>query len=340
MFYDREDYQFDSWVAWLGRALAGPGGDRLVGEAAWLARVLTAADPITAGTTGSAAADLPAVVAPVAPMAAVRIFEYLVRHGTVDHCDALAALVRGLVTNVGADGAATVGLAADITSEMLAPAASRAYPDLAASLVTAAKRTAGPTNAAILAESVARRTDSYALATTRTGWRQGLGLATSTENRSDDDYDALVLPDGRRIPRDDVPSQIRTADDIIALRHEEADDSLFSWGRVIDQQALTSDEVQALTVVFDDGSRRSPEVIAALAEAAERSGDRDTALRLASNVLQSAPAGAWSRLYGRSPHAGGRHHRPCGRPEAPCGRVPRSRPPGHRQPLVTQSAAP
>ena len=32
----REDYQFNAWVAWLGRALAEPDGDRFVDEAAWL----------------------------------------------------------------------------------------------------------------------------------------------------------------------------------------------------------------------------------------------------------------------------------------------------------------
>ena len=93
----RKDYQFDSWVAWLGRALAEPGGDRFVEEATWLARLLTALESITKGTPGSAAADLPAAVVPADPIAAVRIFEYLVRQGTVRHLDALAALVRALV---------------------------------------------------------------------------------------------------------------------------------------------------------------------------------------------------------------------------------------------------
>ena len=171
----RKDYQFDSWVAWLGQALAGPGGDRLVDEAAWLARVLTAVDPMTEHGSQSAAADLPAAVVPVDPMAAVRVFEYLVRHGTVHHLDALAALVRGLVINAGADEMAMVELAADMTSEMIAPAANSAYPKLAASLVAASRWAGGRAKGAILAESVAGRTDTYALPTTRTGMATRLG---------------------------------------------------------------------------------------------------------------------------------------------------------------------
>ena len=163
----REDYQSDAWVAWLGRTLAEHAGDRFVGDAAWLARLLTAIESTTEGAPRSAAVNLPAAVVPADPMAAVRIFEYLVRHGTVDHLDALAALVRALVTHAAPEGMMPVELAADIVGELVAPAANQAYPDLAAAVVATAKRAAGRTDARVLAEAVASRTDSYALTTTR-----------------------------------------------------------------------------------------------------------------------------------------------------------------------------
>ena len=301
----RKDYQFNSWVTWLGRALAEPGGDRFIGEAAWLARVINAIEPTTEGAPRSAAVDLPAAVVPAEPMAAVRIFEYLVRHGTVHHLDALAALVRALVTRAGRGAFTTIELAADIVGELLAPAANEAYPDLAAAVVAAAKRAAGRTNARELAEAVARRTDSYALGTTRTGWRRGLGLLTSVGDPDEDDgppvnedYGALILSSGRRIARVDVDSHIQTVADIVELRRDENSDSYFSWTDVIAPRSLTSDDVQKLAEVFGSGAKEDVKVIACLAEAAERNGDDETALRLAFEVIRSAAGEAWATYYG------------------------------------------
>ena len=301
----RKDYQSDAWVAWLGRTLAEHAGDRFVGDAAWLARLLTAIEPTTEGAPRSAAVNLPAAVVPADPMAAVRIFEYLVRHGTVDHLDALAALVRALVTHAAPEGMMPVELAADIVGELVAPAANQAYPDLAAAVVATAKRAAGRTDARVLAEAVASRTDSYALTTTRPSWRRGLGLLTSGGEREEDDgppvnedYGALTLSDGRRIPRVDVASHIQTVDDIIALRRDEATDSTFSWIELIDQQQFSSDDVRALAQVFGHGSNREHQVLASLAEAGERNGDNDTALSLACDVIRNASGEAWTSYYG------------------------------------------
>jgi hypothetical protein len=303
----RKDYQFDSWVAWLGRALAEPQGDRLADDAVWLARVLTAADPLTEGAPRSAAAELPAAVASVAPMSAVRIFEYLVRHGTVHHLDALAALLRAVATKADADDPKTVELAVEMTAELLAPAANRAYPDLAEALVAAGQRVFGGTRAAGLAESVARRTDMYALPTSRRGWREGLGVDPDVEEEMGDEgvtgadgYGALALTDGRRLAPRDVSSQVRSVDDIIALRRQETSESAFSWVPVIERTTLDNEDVQRLIDVFNDGSNRSSEVLASLAGMAERIGAQDTALRLAYEVLRSAPPNSWSGHYGGS----------------------------------------
>ena len=300
----RKDYQFDSWVDWIGRALGEPGGGAFVDEAAWLARVLTAVDPMTEGAPRSAAVDLPGAVAPADPLAAVRIFEYLVRHGTASHVDALAALVRALVPRV--DTAVGVELAADLAAELVARSGQSAYPELAEAVVAAAERIAGPADAKKLADYIAERTDRYALPTTRAGWRCGLGLETTTDRKEDrdgrtsrdDDYSALVLKDGRRIARRDVASHIQTVEDIIALRRAEAANSLFSWTAIVEQRTLTVDAVRSLVNAFDDESKRSFEVLAALAGAAERTGDHETASRISGNVLRRAEGQSWSRYFG------------------------------------------
>ena len=305
----RKDYQFDSWVSWIGKAIRGQGGEQYIEHAAWLARLIIAVDPMTEGAPASAATDLPAKVVPANPMAAVRIFEYLVRHRAVDHLRSLASLVCELLSQTGADGIATVELAADITAQLLAPASNQAYPRLASSLVSAVESVGGGQKARTLAKSVASRTDIYALPTTRNEWRRGLGLpsieseqddSTQPARRpsNDDDYGALVLSDGRRIARDDVASHIQSIDDIIALRRDEARDSSFSWSPVIEHHNPGDHNIQELIALFDDGSKFSLDALVSLSQHAERNGDFDTALRLADTVLRAADGTSWSRHFG------------------------------------------
>ena len=99
------------------------------------------------------------------PMSATRIFEYLVRQGTVQHFDALAALVSALVEHSGTPEEATIELAADVTADLLAPAANKPFPALASAIESAAERTSGGPFASGLVESMVARTDRYALPT-------------------------------------------------------------------------------------------------------------------------------------------------------------------------------
>ena len=295
-----------SWVAWLARALREPEGGQLLGDSAWLARILTATDSMTEGAPRSAAIDLPVAVTTVAPLAAVRIFEYLVRHGAVDHLDALAALVRANVDLLDAEAASGVELAADIVAELLARAGRHAYPELARSIRAKAERACSPEHARTLAVDIADRTDMYALPTTRGDWRRALGLATDTEEHEGGDdtvspeheHNVLVLSDGQELPHGAVVSRAHIVDDIIALRRDEAPESRFSWTPIVEHWALSSEDVRALVNVFDDDTHRDLEVLALLAEFAERNGDQETALRLSSRLLRSADRYSWTRYFG------------------------------------------
>ena len=302
----RKDYQLVTWVAWLGRALAEPDGACLVDEAAWVARLATAVEPMTEGAPATAAAKLPALVVPADATAAVRIFEHLVRHGTVDHFSALAALVKALVRQLGPNDLASVELAADLTGELIAPAANDPYQDLAAALVVAAERAGGSDEAGELVKSVAARTNSYALPTSRAKWRKGLGLRTITTEPKDgssvgsaDDYNALVLSEGRRIAPGEVGTLIESVDDVVTLRNSEADDSHFHWNELVDQLSLTSSDAQRLSDAFVDDPRRHADVLATLAETLEDHGDSQLALQLASAAFKGATGDAWA-YYGGS----------------------------------------
>ena len=150
------------------------------------------------------------------------------------------------------------------------------------------------------------RTDRYALPTARAGWREGLGLGTDAEGDEDyhpgstdhDDYYALVLSDGRRIKRGDVPSHVQTLDDLIALRRMEADDSNYTWTRLIERRTLVKEDIPKLIEVFEKGPQADPNVLVLLAEAAERNEDHDTALRLALDAFRRARGYTWARYLG------------------------------------------
>ena len=270
-----------------------------------MARLATTVEPMTEGAPATAAAKLPALVVPANATAAVRIFEYLVRYGTVGHFSALAALVEALVRQLGPNGLASVELAADLTGELIAPAANDAYPDLAAAVVMAANRAGGSEKAEELVKSVVDRTDSYALPTTRAEWRKGLGLPATAADPSDgssdgaaDDYGALVLSDGRRFAPGEVGALIASVDDIVTLRSTEADDSHFHWDAVVSQLSLTSNDAQRLSEVFTEDPRRHADVLVTLAEAAEHHGDREVALHLASTAFEGSTGDAWARYGG------------------------------------------
>ena len=285
----RKDYQFKDWVSWLRAALMEPEGERFINDANWLARMLKAVQPMADQSYPSGAADLPAALSRVDPVGAVRVFEYLVRQGVVSHMDALGRLLAALIE--AAPNSSMVALGSDITAEIVAPASTSAHPGLAETLRAAAEHALGGPGAAQLVESVASRTDSYALRTTRNAWRRGLGLAYQQEQRRESDSigaEHLLLSGGQRLDRDEVVLRVQSAADIISIRDEESTSSYFSWSELITRQDLAVSDVNALAEVFADGSSSGTDALACLAEIAESLGDSEVALNLARQVLSGA----------------------------------------------------
>ena len=300
----RKDYQFEVWVAWLGRALESEGGDRFVVDAAWLARVLSAANPMTEGAPARSAASLAAAVASADPSAAVRIFEYLVRQGEVGHMDALAELASALVTRAGEEGDWTaVETASDLVAEVVAPAASRCYPKLGQAVVAAARGCAGPVKARELAKSIGQRTNIRALPTTREGWRRSVELESPSgsarmHDRPEIEEEALQLDDGSTIDAHRVSEQVADVDDIVALRSRESSDSQFLWQGLVERYAQSANDISRIAAGFAGGSEMESDVLLSLALSAERCGDSELASSLAIRALAGARPASWSRWWG------------------------------------------
>ena len=295
----RKDYPFAHWVPWLASAIRS-GDKSLIGDAEWLARLIRAVAPTTERSHPPGAADLPAVLASVDPMCAVRLFEYLVRHGVVSHAEALAALAAALLSELGPGETSALRLAGEMAAEILGSFATDAYVELARALRRAANETYGSGCAAAFAESLASRFDACAPSSARPKWRRSLGIAPSNgegpaESSRADGYfmDDLVLTDGRRFTHAEAVVEARTVEDVVALRGEEAPESRFRWGEILAHLALTPQEVVALDPLFDSASKHQAEAAIVLAETAEILDEHATALRIATEVLDNAPGDGW-----------------------------------------------
>ena len=304
----RKDYQLEHWVKWLASALRADDGQRFAGDAEWLARLLRAVAPTTERAHPPGSAELPAALAHADPVRAVRLFEYLVRHGTAAHIEALATLVGGLADTLEDGDTRAVDLAADIAAGIVLPLAHAVYPDLAESLLAAANRAAGPESSSRAAQSLAESTDKHAPLSLRSRWRQALGAPRDNTSKEDDpaaqqsssrDWNTgeLKLNDGQTLSPRAVADRVLCVEDIVCLRRSEASASRFDWAELIADRALTAHDAQLLAEVFDCRTRDGSEVVACLAEAAETGNDNDNALRLANDVLTYAPYDGW--LYGK-----------------------------------------
>jgi hypothetical protein len=296
----RKDYQFSTWVEWLGRALDKQQGSEMVAEAVWLARLIVAAEPMTEGGPGLAAADLPAAVTVASPISAVRLFEFLTRQGTARHMKVLSELMNVLVAKQDGMG---IQLAADFMTEVIAAASNEAYPELANNIAKTYKAL-GIAKGTELVTQCANRISYYALPTTRAEWRCGLGLpprrgaqSKRQEERSDE-YGALLLNDGRRILRTDVAAMVPDIESVVALRSAEAPESKFRWASLITGMTLSGSDITLLEDVFDDLTEDSLAVLVILAEQAHRNNAVPQAARLASNVLEHSQRNSWSSHWG------------------------------------------
>ncbi len=297
----RKDDQFDEWVNWYDEAGRTPNGFRLLADGSWLARLLRAADLMTEGAPGRAAMELPGAIVPMDPFAAVRTFEYLVRHGTVPHFSALAAIVRALLEQIGTGNRKAIDLAADVTSHLIAGGANRAYPDLASTVIAAQRQTLGQQEASELAKSIATRTDRFSLPTTREEWRKGLGLALSTkQERVDETFHDLVLQDGPRIAKSDAIARVGTADDVAATRQAESSESHFPWQQAVKDLDLSSEQIRQIALLFQGQDERDLDVQVVLAEAAERIGDHQLGFSLAEAAFRRARRNSWARYSGET----------------------------------------
>ena len=314
----RNDYQFDVWVDWLGAAMESDPDEWLFAEADWLLQLLAAVSPMTEGATRSAASKLPGTIGRFDPVIGVRSFEYLVRSGAVSHFNALAQLLTSLVEQSDGINPSSVTLAANITAELITPCSNGSHPNLARGVIEIAKQVMGDQYPA-LRLSMLERIHRYAMPSLRSNWLVGTGFSLENhveskdrdENSDSDAFDALLLLDGTKLSVDEVSRRVKTVSDIIEWRRIESNESHYLWGRILDGRSFSSEEIDRLVEDFSGDRHEHPEYLAAIAEAAERNGSIEVALKLANLIIEDASANTWSREYNsgskRAAYIVGRH---------------------------------
>lgn len=275
----RSDLQLAGWVQWLGRS--APHNADLPAEAAWLSRVLVAADPLTNQELG--AEELPAALAVASPRVALDSFEYLVAHGALSHVTGMAELLTALITSH-TPSADTILSAAEATSAIVAAAGNEPYPELAKAL--------GQRGDAATISQLKDELLKVALPTTRDSWIRGVSL--TSESFRNGDYGRLVLRDGSSLTHAQVAAQVAGLEEVRALLAAEKEDSHFDWLEVLDDNSDTFDR-QDIVAAFAD----TPHQVKVLMWAADRAlsaGDAAQARRFAQTAYSLTPLAGWTLI--------------------------------------------
>lgn len=302
----RKDYQFERWTELFDRAVTDGLPDP-VEHATYLARLLRVAGPMTEGAPRESAAKLLRTLGGHTPGPGVALFEYLVRHGAVDHLDALGELLTGLVRTL--DDAASLTMCVDLITDVLAAADQHSHPDAARAVADACSRLPADQRDSLLTV-MRERLERYPLPTTRLTWLDAIGVQVDSpdidgsDRPSDSSYGHLHLDDDRVLTRAEVAGAVQTASDAIELRRHETANSSFNWIPVIDRLDLGDNDLETLTRLFNPSAeavwadRHDADVLVLLGQRWLDRGRSDRAADCATRALAGASEDSWTRYWG------------------------------------------
>ncbi|MEY2478630.1 MAG: hypothetical protein QOG87_3945, partial [Actinomycetota bacterium] len=297
----RKDYQFERWTD-MFEAAVNSGLANAIDEATNLARLLRVAAPMTEGAPRESAAALLRSIGRHYPGAGVALFEYLVRHGTIDHLDGLGELLTGLVPGLGGDEPA-LRICADLVTDMLAAADQHAHPRAARAVADACRDGLPSDVADAVIGDLRARLESYPLPTTRWDWLDAIGFPAGPPDledlpNGDSTYGHLSLEDGRVLSRTEVIAIATSAADVLELRRAENAESSFDWVPVLERLEIDGNDLEALARLFNGNQRRDADAVLHLGHRWLHQGHRDRASECAEQALSGASDDSWTRSWG------------------------------------------
>jgi hypothetical protein len=294
----RKDDQFKRWIEFFAAAVTA-GLPNAIEQSTKLGRLLRVAGPMTEGAPRQAAASMLRALGTHHPGHAVALFEYLVRHGAVDHVEGLAELVTGLVDAT--DDEASIVLCVDLVTDLICTTDRIAHPDVAKAVAHACRRLPAARRDELLGTMQARF-DCNPLATTRWKWLDAIGidvdLPPEDEGTGGDDWGHLRLDDGRSLTKAEASAAVAHADDVIELRRHELPESSFDWVPILEHLGLTVDDLSELTGLFEATPQRDASALVLLGRRWLVHGQRERALECANLALEVAGEDAWARWWG------------------------------------------
>jgi hypothetical protein len=291
----RKDHQFDHWMDWFERALAGGLPNAHI-EAIDLAGILTAAAPMTEGAPRDAAARLPSIVATQHPGIAVALFESLIRSGTVNHLVALSLLLERLVSQVKARPVLHSAIV-DMATDLVVRCSTVARPSLIGTVAAEVAAHLDSEAASALRTELSDRIGRDALPTTRSSWLAELDAPPSgapSHGASD-----LDLSDGSSMSAAEVGVLVTDAASLVALRKRSARNSIFRWSSLVEGLTLSNEELSGLREEFDGTThRRDADVLVVIGRKWLHLGSKTAALACATAALEIADENSWATGWG------------------------------------------
>jgi hypothetical protein len=309
----RKDYQLDSWLDWLDRALdLEP--EKAEERLAWFARAAVSLCDTTERGYRSASLRLVEIVARRNLNAAVRLVLWFHKHRVLTHEDALAAVLSEALRGP----TPPIDLVLAMTGFILIPYSASAKAGLVRQLLSSLRSRSRP-DAIAGARTMVENACRFAPRSARNRWfeaiREALDVvgierwaipipnhpAPPEDDRSS--HDVLVQTDGTKLKSEEVLARISTIDDLLVLAGSEfsGDDhgrerSFFDWSKAIRKVAPSIDitRIRELARAFR-GQWRETYSLVELSRRALQLGDRELAASLAAEAIECSSHFGWDR---------------------------------------------
>lgn len=302
----RKDYQFNTWIDWLGRTLSVE-PDKALERIKWFARATVSLDETTEGKAARYAANkILVVVFRWSPRRGIAILIWLIEQHCLWFSDAISELLEAALDTPNPP----VRWISIILQQIVLPTAGQGYSDIVAALLEASRRKGGRTAVKETAAYLLNSIDLRALPETRYEWKKCIaeqlardGLMEprielgpppgDSDTSSNANLRALKLRDGRDMSPADVLELVTSFDAFRELIDAEVSDSFFDWQPIV-LRLLPKLHIRDLKTIarLVESKQHAAILLASISEEFLRRTDRDMAWAIGEQAL------AQSNRYG------------------------------------------